>query len=315
MIGSKPAPEIRIALVPYRDRGDEYVTKVFDLTEDIDAVYANLKTFTADGGGDGPESVNEALADAVRKISWSQDRDVLKIVFLVGDYPPHMDYSDGPKYKDVCQEAVKKDLIINTVQCGDYALTTPIWQEIARLSEGTFVAIGQTGNMVVTATPMDDELRKLNAEVGKTIIPYGDEKVRASTAAKQVASEAAEPAVTASRLSFNDKSGKTVQGTDELIDNINSGKLKLEAVDKKNLPVELQKLSDADLKARVEQQQATRAALQGQIKELSVKRDAFIEAEEKRLAASGRADSFDAKVAETIREQAQRKNFKFEEPK
>ena len=46
----------------YRDRGDEYVTKTFDLTNDIDAVYGQLRSFQAAGGGDEPESVNEALA-------------------------------------------------------------------------------------------------------------------------------------------------------------------------------------------------------------------------------------------------------------
>jgi acyl-CoA synthetase (AMP-forming)/AMP-acid ligase II len=59
------------------------------------------------------ESVNEALQEAVRKMSWSADRQVLKIIFLVGDAPPHMDYADGPKYPQICQEAMKKDLIIS----------------------------------------------------------------------------------------------------------------------------------------------------------------------------------------------------------
>src|SRR5438105_10070703 len=104
MVSAKPTPEIRLGLVAYRDRGDEYVTKVFDLTNDIDATYAQLQSFRAAGGGDTPESVSEALDDAVKKISWSADKQVLKIIFLVGDAPPHMDYADGPKYPQVCKE-------------------------------------------------------------------------------------------------------------------------------------------------------------------------------------------------------------------
>ena len=114
MVSTKPTPELRLGLVAYRDRGDEYVFKTFDLTNDIDAVYANLKTFSANGGGDTPESVNEALQQAVAKMSWSSDRSVLKIIFLVGDAPPHMDYAGAPKYPEICQAAMKKDLIINT---------------------------------------------------------------------------------------------------------------------------------------------------------------------------------------------------------
>src|SRR3954471_1160604 len=47
MISAKPTPEIRVGLVAYRDRGDEYVTKRFDLTNDIDAIYGQLQTFRA----------------------------------------------------------------------------------------------------------------------------------------------------------------------------------------------------------------------------------------------------------------------------
>src|SRR5512137_676710 len=79
MISAKPTPELRLGLVAYRDRRDQYVTKTFDLSNDIDAIYGHLQSFQAAGGGDEPESVNEALQDAVRKMTWSQDRKVLKI--------------------------------------------------------------------------------------------------------------------------------------------------------------------------------------------------------------------------------------------
>ncbi len=133
MISAKPAPELRLGLIGYRDKGDQYVLKTFDLTNDIDSVYANLKEFKADGGGDTPESVNEAMHEAVTKMSWSQDRSVLKIIFLVGDAPPHMDYAGAPQYPAICQAAMKRDLIINTVQCGSMVETTPIWREIAMI--------------------------------------------------------------------------------------------------------------------------------------------------------------------------------------
>src|SRR5207244_12762459 len=116
MISAQPTPELKVGLIGYRDRGDEYVVKSFALTDDIDSIYGHLREFKADGGGDTPESVNEALAEAVNKMPWNQDRDVLRIIFLVGDAPPHMDYADGPKYADVCQAAAHKGLAINTVR-------------------------------------------------------------------------------------------------------------------------------------------------------------------------------------------------------
>src|SRR5213594_3107126 len=63
--GGKPTPDLKVGLVAYRDKGDVYITQVHDLTDDLDHVHAKLKTFTADGGGDIPEHVNQALFDAV----------------------------------------------------------------------------------------------------------------------------------------------------------------------------------------------------------------------------------------------------------
>src|SRR6266478_991526 len=147
MISAQPTPELKLGLIGYRDRGDEYVVKSFSLTDDIDAIYGHLREFQAGGGGDTPESVNEALAEAIHKMPWSSDSKVLKIIFLVGDAPPHMDYPNAPKYPDLCREAAKKDLIINTIQCGEMAETKPSWQEIAKLSEGSYVGISQSGNV------------------------------------------------------------------------------------------------------------------------------------------------------------------------
>src|SRR6516164_3363792 len=117
----KPAPDLKIGLVAFRDRGDAYITKIHDLTDDLDAVYANLKEFKASGGGDAPESVNQALNESVTKIKWSNDKDTLRIIFLVGDAPPHMDYADDVKYPETCKKACEKAIIINSVQCGNSA--------------------------------------------------------------------------------------------------------------------------------------------------------------------------------------------------
>ena len=62
----------------YRDRKDAYVTKTYDLSEDIDDIYAKLMKFQAQGGGDTPESVNQAIHEAVTKMKWDKDRKVLK---------------------------------------------------------------------------------------------------------------------------------------------------------------------------------------------------------------------------------------------
>jgi len=311
MISAQPTPELKLGLIGYRDRGDEYVVKSFSLTDDIDAIYGHLREFQAGGGGDTPESVNEALAEAIHKMPWSTDKKVLKIIFLVGDAPPHMDYPNGPKYPDLCREAAKKDLIINTIQCGDMAETKPIWQEIAKLSEGSYVGISQSGNVAVISTPMDKELSRLNEQIGATLIPYGDSTLQAEVHAKFVAAKSAPVAAMADRLTYNSKTGRAMQGRGELVDALNDNSLKLDDIDQKQLPAELQKLDRDQLQTRIAKSRDERADLQKQIAELSKKREAYIQSENKRLASEGKGDAFDQKVTETLHAQAAKKGISY----
>jgi Mg-chelatase subunit ChlD len=311
IISAKPTPEVRFALIAYRDRGDDYVTKITQLTDDLDAVYAQLNTFQAAGGGDAPESVGRALDESVKKIEWTNDAGVLKIIYLVGDAPPHF-YKDEPDWKKVCTEAVKHDLIINTVQCGGDAETTRVWKEIADRAEGVFAAIPQEGGVVAIAAPQDKELGELNTKVGRTMIGWGDGGTRRAVAAKQAAAELAPAPAAAERLSFNSKSGKTVQGTGELLDAIAEKKVSLDKVKKDELPEELRKLSPEELKAHVEKLQKERAELQKRITELSKERDAYINAERKKLATAGKGDGFDEKVSQSLRIQAKKKGIRYE---
>ena len=71
--------------------------------------------------GDVPESVNQALHEAVTKNSWSRDPNTLKLIFLVGDAPPHMDYPDDVRFPEIIQLAVRAGIVINTIQCGHNA--------------------------------------------------------------------------------------------------------------------------------------------------------------------------------------------------
>jgi Mg-chelatase subunit ChlD len=311
LIAAKPTPKLRIALVAYRDRGDDYVTRVFDLTEDIDAVYANLQKFAAGGGGDEAESVNQALHEAVTKIAWSPDRDVLKIVFLVGDSPPHMDYRDDVKYPDVCQLAMQKDLIINTVQCGGNSHTTPIWQEIARRAEGQFVAISQTGDMQVVSTPVDKDLAELNVALGTTLVPYGHAEQRRFVVAKQAAAEAALAPAAADRLAYNVALGRGVQGTGDLVDDLKDGKVTLTSLQKEELPAAMQGMTAAQQRDFLQQKADERQQLQARVSELLKKRQAFIDAELQKQLQAGKGNAFDLQVARLLRDQARRKGIAY----
>jgi Mg-chelatase subunit ChlD len=165
MAQADQAPIIRMGLVAYRDRGDAYVTRVVDLSSDLDTMYATLMDFAAEEGGDTPESVNEALGDAIDRISWSQGSSTYKVVFLVGDAPPHMDYSQDRQYPEILAAATERGIVVNTIQCGGMPETTQTWTEIARLGHGRYFQVEQAGSAFAIATPFDAELARLSAEL------------------------------------------------------------------------------------------------------------------------------------------------------
>ena len=96
-----------------------------------------------------------------------------------------------------------------------------------------------------------------------------------------------------------------------LLDSLKNGKVKLESVKKAHLPAELQKLDDKDLRAELDKKQKERSDLQAQIQKLSQQREQFIAAERKRQVSTNNADSFDEKVAASIRAQAAKKGIEY----
>jgi hypothetical protein len=102
-----------------------------------------------------------------------------------------------------------------------------------------------------------------------------------------------------------------MQGRGELVDALNDKSLKLEEIDQKQLPADLQKLHREDLQKRITKARDERADLQKQIVELSKKREAYIQSENKRLAAEGKGDAFDQKVTETLHAQAAKKGISY----
>jgi hypothetical protein len=78
--------DIRVALVVYRDQGDEFVTRTFEFTSNMAQVQSNLSAQSAGGGGDMPEAMEVAMTRAVG-LNWRSD--AVKSMLLVADAPPH----------------------------------------------------------------------------------------------------------------------------------------------------------------------------------------------------------------------------------
>lgn len=300
MATGKPSPRIRVGLVAFRDNGDEYVTKHFDLTEDLDAVYKNLKSFSAGGGGDTPEHVGRALGEAVKRMSWSQDPHTAKMIFLVGDAPPHDDYQDGWDSKTWAKAAIGKGIVVNTVRCGSQADTEQSFRALAKLADGTFDSIGQTGGMVAVATPFDDELSKLNTAVADTTVYGGAARGREEGEAHKKEMKALAPAASADRLSYRTNSGLGASGGGGLsaVD-LTAAPEKAAELKADDLPDNLKNLSKEKRVEFLKQQQAQRKELEAKVVEVSKKRDAWIAKN-----AKVEKDSFDGRVFESVKNSA-----------
>ena len=301
------APRGRIGLVAYRDRGDEYITRVYEFTEDLDAVFRDLQTIYAGGGGDGPESVNQALNEAVHDMGWSPGGDVLRIVFLVGDAPPHMDYHKDVHYPETCAHAVEAGIIVNTLQCGNHHETRVVWREIAALGQGEYVSLPQSGNMTVITTPYDDDILGLTADLNQTVVLYGSPELQDLTESKLAASVSAPAGVAADRAAYNlSTGGKVVQGRGDLVADWQSGIVDLNRLDSQALPVELRRMTDRQLEQHLEEMQHRRDALNFELADLNGDRAAFIDRERRRMAGGAERDAFDVRVTEILAEQAAR---------
>lgn len=81
-----PGLDLRVGLLFYRDVGDDYVTRSFAFAPDFDRAQALVRQQSADGGGDLPEAVDQAMNRAVH-FGWRPD--AIKSMLFVADAPPH----------------------------------------------------------------------------------------------------------------------------------------------------------------------------------------------------------------------------------
>lgn len=131
------APDVCYGLVAYRDRGDAFITRTHDFTDDLGAFQQMLARVHAAGGGDTPEALNEAFHEVVHGLSWRAD--AARLVVLVADAPPHLDYG-GPQYDIDMQAALAKGIKLFAVGAsgldpvGEY-----VFRQIAQYTAGRFV--------------------------------------------------------------------------------------------------------------------------------------------------------------------------------
>ena len=282
--------DLHVGLVAYRDVGDEYITKDFALSGDLDAVFAELASYQAAGGGDVPEDVDAALYDAVHKMQWRDG--AKKMIFLVGDAPP-ASRGDVPAYQTSARDAAAQQITLNTIRCGNDSDTARDWQQIASIGNGEFSSIAEDGGVQQIATPYDDKLAALSAKIDATTTIYGDGHVHAHYGAKMGAAEAAPSPVKADRAAYYATKPEGPRSTDDITAGVASGAVDVGSLDEGKLPADLRGKDKAELKLELSKRAVQRAEAQQEITELAKKRSEY-------LRDHAKGDGFDSKVKATV---------------
>ncbi|AEI43977.1 VWA domain-containing protein [Paenibacillus mucilaginosus] len=131
--------EMRVSVNFYRDHGDVYVLRPFPFTTDVKEAAGRLGEQSARGGGDTPEAVEEALADALLNHQWSETARA-RLLFLVLDAPPHGTENVVAKMGELARKAAEMGVrIIPVASSGVDTNTEFLMRSLAAFSGGTYV--------------------------------------------------------------------------------------------------------------------------------------------------------------------------------
>lgn len=131
--------DVRVSTNFYRDNYDDYVVKPYAFTRDIDKAVDQIAKQKAQGGGDYPEAVEQALRDAVQEHDWSEEARA-RLLFLVLDAPPHTNSQIIDELHDLIEEAASLGIrIIPVASSGVDVETEYLMRFFAVATGGTYL--------------------------------------------------------------------------------------------------------------------------------------------------------------------------------
>ena len=136
---------LRLALVEYRDFGDDFVTHTVNFTDDAVAYQTVIDGVYAGGGGDTPEALNEALHESFRSLEWRQDN-ALRLAFVVADAPAHYYEQATYTYDDAMLDASAMGITIYPIASGGSDGVAELQlRQLAQFTLGHFIFITEGG--------------------------------------------------------------------------------------------------------------------------------------------------------------------------
>jgi len=104
------------------------------------------------------------LKTAVQDMAWSKHHDGVKMIFLVGDAPPHTDYEDLPSCMDSAAAANELGISISTLGAGGIAAGGPgreLWEKLAEETYGSFEALSRGGGYAMAPAGLAMEAEEM----------------------------------------------------------------------------------------------------------------------------------------------------------
>jgi hypothetical protein len=136
-------PSSRIALLAYRDKGDDYVVRKTRLGVNLWEGLSFLSSIQSEGGGDFPEALDEAMAQANR-LPWK--RNSTKVILLVGDAPPH-EYMGLSRAIRLAKIFSNRNGSVHAMQVGTDQSTTLAFEKISKAGHGLRLSLGEDGSI------------------------------------------------------------------------------------------------------------------------------------------------------------------------
>ncbi len=306
--GNEAKPNLQIALYQYGNDNlsskEGYIQQVLNFSGDLDEISEKLFSLTTNGG---EEYCGEVIQTSLKQLEWGSNKDNLKLIFIAGNEP----FTQGKlNYEDAVTNAKEKDVIVNTIFCGNYEQgINSKWKKGATLTGGEYIAIDHNRKVVHIDTPYDDVIIKLNSKLNTTYISYGSlgkakqemQYMQDSNAMEMEEAVAVKRAVSKSSRMYNNKKW-------DLVDAADDSSFEVSKIKKEDLPTELKDKSATEIKSYINEKKEERIKIQKEIQELNKKRNSYI-AKNQKENAKGELENA---MLNAIKKQAEKKNYKWE---
>lgn len=300
-------PQLEIALYEYGNDGlsseNNFIRMVTPFTNDLDLISEKLFSLRTNGGN---EYCGAVIDKATSQLQWKDGKDNMKLIYIAGNEP----FTQGPiNFREAISKSLNKDIYINAILCGGQSSEDATsWKEGAIKGNGKFFIIDSDKVIQFISTPYDNDINTLNDKLNDTYIGYGshgeskkmNQAIQDANAESMSVANKAERATSKTKTVYNNSSW-------DLIDNYKLDKDAITKIKKEDLPAEYKNLSEVEIKRELEAKIQEREIVTKQISELSIKRQSYIDSENKK---SNNSDDLGSALEISILELANKLGYK-----